>query len=275
MFTARHPISTFAQRWHLRHLLKKHPIPHHVWNAVTQRIAALKHLDSVERSQLRAFVTWFLYHKTISGAHGLEITAEMKITVSALASLPVLKLGTAYLDGWSEVILYPGAFRTNHVQMDDSGVVHEDTHALSGQAWLHGPLILSWEDVQLNAFTPLSGHNVVIHEIAHKLDGLNGAMNGMPPLHRTMLRKNWTQSFSKAYQDLHHQLTTGHPPSIGAYAATNPAEFFAVVSEYFFTAPQILSNHYPDVYRQLLQFYRQQPLNSGRTSVPSFAPTRF
>ena len=265
MFRTRHPISTFAQRWRLRHLLKKHPIPHHIWNAVTQRIQALKHLDSVERSQLRALVTWFLFHKTISGAHELEITAEMKVTVSVLVCLPVLKLGTSYLDGWSEVILYPGAFRANHVQMDDSGLVYQDTNALSGQAWLHGPLILSWEDVQQNAFKPLSGHNVVIHEIAHKLDGLNGAMNGMPPLHLLMIRKNWTQSFSKAYQDLRHQLTTGRHPTIDAYAATNPAEFFAVVSEYFFTAPQVLVDHYPDVYRQLLQFYRQQTLKSGKT----------
>jgi hypothetical protein len=265
MFRTRHPISTFAQRWRLRHLLKKHPIPHHIWNAVTQRIQALKHLDSVERSQLRALVTWFLFHKTISGAHELEITAEMKVTVSVLVCLPVLKLGTSYLDGWSEVILYPGAFRANHVQMDDSGLVYQDTNALCGQAWLHGPLILSWEDVQQNAFKPLSGHNVVIHEIAHKLDGLNGAMNGMPPLHLLMIRKNWTQSFSKAYQDLRHQLTTGHHPTIDVYAATNPAEFFAVVSEYFFTAPQVLVDHYPDVYRQLLQFYRQQTLKSGKT----------
>lgn len=95
MFRTRHPISTYAQRWRLRHLLKRHPIPHHIWNAVTQRIQALKHLDSVERSQLRALVTWFLFHKTISGAHELEITAEMKVTVSVLACLPVLKLGTS------------------------------------------------------------------------------------------------------------------------------------------------------------------------------------
>ena len=112
--------------------------------------------------------------------------------------------------------------------------------------------------MEQNAFRLLSGHNVVIHEIAHKLDGLNGAMNGMPPLHRLMIRKNWTQSFSTAYQDLNRQLATGHHPYINPYAATNPAEFFAVVSEYFFTAPQILFHHYPDVYRQLLQFYRQQ-----------------
>lgn len=260
MFTRRHPISTFIQRLRLRHLLKKHPIAHHTWKAVSGRIKVLAYLDTVELAQLRAMVTWFLFHKAISGAQGLEITAEMKITVSVLACLPVLKLGFSYLDGWSEVILYPGAFRARNAQVDESGLVHEEANALSGQAWLHGPLILSWEDVAQNTFQLQPGRNVVIHEIAHKLDGLNGVMNGMPPLHRWMIRKEWTQSFSKAYHDLNQQLATGHHPFINPYAATNPAEFFAVVSEYFFTAPQILVNHYSDVYRQLLQFYRQKTI---------------
>lgn len=225
-----------------------------------QRIHALERLDAVERAQLRALVTWFLFHKAISGAHDLEVTPEMKLTVAALSCLPVLNLGVSYLDGWSEVILYPGAFRTNHVQSDESGLVYEENHALSGQAWLHGPLILSWEDVECNAFGSQSGHNVVVHEIAHKLDGLNGVMNGMPPLHRLMIRPNWTRSFSKAYESIQHQIDRGQHPSIDPYAATNPAEFFAVVSEYFFTAPEQLVRHFPDVYRQLVQFYRQNPL---------------
>ena len=230
-----------------------------------QRIHALDRLDSVELAQLHALVTWFLFHKAISGAHDLDVTPEMKITVAALACLPVLNLGTSYLDGWSEVILYPGAFRTNHAQADESGLVYEENHALSGQAWLHGPLILSWEDVERNAFGSQSGQNVVVHEIAHKLDGLNGVMNGMPPLHRQMIRPQWTQSLSTAYERLQHQLASGHHSHIDPYAATNPAEFFAVVSEYFFTAPQILVSHYPDVYRQLSLFYRQQTVSTVHT----------
>lgn len=253
-----HSITSVLQRWRLRHLISKHPIPHHVWNTVTKRIKALNHLDSVDCAQLRVLVTWFLFHKTISGAQGLDVTSEMKMTVAVLACLPILKLGVSYLDGWSEVILYPSAFRTNHVEMDDTGVMHEQVDALSGQAWLYGPLILSWNDVAINAFGPLSGHNVVIHEIAHKLDGLNGAMNGMPPLHRSMIRQKWTQSFLSAYQDLQDRIHAGHRTWIDPYAATNPAEFFAVVSESFFTAPHLLLQHYPEVYRQLRQFYRQQ-----------------
>jgi MtfA peptidase len=269
MFARQHPITTLVQRWRLRHLLKKHPIAHHAWKAVTRHIKVLEHLDAVERTQLRAMVTWFLFHKTISGAHGLDVTAEMKLTVAVLACLPVLKLGFSYLDGWSEVILYPGAFRANNTQVDESGLVHEEANALSGQAWLRGPLILSWEDVVQNAFQLQPGRNVVIHEIAHKLDGLNGAMNGMPPLHRVMIRKNWTQSFSNAYEDLRHQLAAGHHPLINPYATTNPAEFFAVVSEYYFTAPQILAHHYPDLYRQLIQFYRQQTIKNPSFTAPA------
>ncbi|MGD9500756.1 zinc-dependent peptidase [Halothiobacillus sp.] len=258
MFNQKHPIPTLIPRWRLRRLIKKHPIAHHLWKSVTRRIRLLDRLDSVERAQLRAMVIWFLAHKTIWGADGLTVTAQMKLVVATLACLPVLKLGFSYLDGWSEVILYPGAFRVSHARSDEFGLVHDQADALSGESWLHGPLVLSWEDVRQNAFRPQSGRNVVIHEIAHKLDGLNGAMNGMPPLHRTMIRENWTQSFTAAFQHLQQQLAAGQQPDINPYAATDPAEFFAVVSEYFFTAPQVLVRHHPELYRQLAGFYRQQ-----------------
>jgi len=264
VFNPRHPITTLVQRWRLRHLLKQYPIAHHHWRSVTRRIKVLDNLNPVERAQLRATATWFLRRKTISGANGLIITPEMKLVIATLACLPVLKLNFSYLDGWSEVILYPGAFRTAHAQSDESGLVHEQADALSGEAWLHGPLVLSWEDVRQNAFKRQPGRNVVIHEIAHKLDGLNGAMNGMPPLHRLMIRKNWTHSLSEAYEDLQQQLATGKQPYINPYAATNPAEFFAVASEYFFTSPQQLVHRHPDVYRQLAAFYRQQTMRSSK-----------
>jgi len=55
-------------------------------------------------------------------------------------------------------------------------------------------------------------------------------------------------------------VNTGHKHAINSYAATSPAEFFAVCSEYFFESPERLHAAYPDVYRQLSLFYRQQPL---------------
>ena len=130
---------------------------------------------------------------------------------------------------------------------------------LSGESWLRGPVILSWDDVERDSYQQ-TGSNVVLHEFAHKLDGLSGATNGMPPLRRGMSRTRWAAALSAAYDALCLQVAAGESPCIDPYAATNPAEFFAVLTECFFTAPEILQNCYPEVHQQLALFYQQPAL---------------
>lgn len=247
------------RRWRMRRMLRRNPIPHHIWQGVARRVLVLKKLDAVEMAHLRELTTWFIDQKSITGAQGLEVTPSMKVAVAAQACLLILNLEVAYLEGWIEVILYPGAFRVAHTQTDADGLVHDEENALSGEAWLRGPVILSWNDVERDTYYHNAGHNVVLHEFAHKLDGLKGVMNGMPPLRRGMSRKNWAEDLSAAYSALCLRVAAGKPTAINPYAATSPAEFFAVLSEYFFTAPDVLKNSYPSAYKQLMQFYRQPP----------------
>ncbi|MFN3397482.1 MAG: zinc-dependent peptidase [Sulfurimicrobium sp.] len=240
----------------MRRILKRHPIPRHIWQSVSRRVLLLRGLDAVQMAHLREMTTWFLDQKSITGAQGLEVTPSMRVVVAAQACLLILNLGVAYFDGWAEVILYPGAFRVNHARRDAIGLVHDEASALSGESWLRGPVILSWDDVERDSYHRQSGNNVVLHEFAHKLDGLNGVANGMPPLRRGMSRKQWTKALSRAYAALCVEVAAGKPGFINSYAATSPAEFFAVLSEYFFTAPDILKNCCPGVHRQLTLFYR-------------------
>jgi len=74
------------------------------------------------------------------------------------------------------------------------------------------------------------------------------------------VRRQWTVVFSDAFDHL-QQRVHHHRSGINAYGATAPAEFFAVVSEYFFSDPQTLRHHYPAVYDQLVLFYRQNPIS--------------
>lgn len=239
----------------MRRLLRHNPIPHHIWRSVTRKIAVLQELDAVQMAHLRELTTWFLHNKAINGAQGLEVTQAMRVGVAAQACLLILNLDTDCFDSWVEVVLYPGAFRVNHEQADAIGLVHHEANILSGEAWLRGPVILSWEDVARDAYHPQPGRNVVLHEFAHKLDGLNGVANGLPPLRRGMSRKRWAEDFSAAYDFLCKQVATGKSTYINPYAATSPAEFFAVASEYFFAAPDILKACCPGVHRQLTLFY--------------------
>jgi Mlc titration factor MtfA (ptsG expression regulator) len=241
----------------MRRILRRNPIPHHIWHRVTRKIVVLQGLDAVQMAHLRELTTWFLHSKAINGAQGLDVTMSMRVAVAAQACLLILNLDIDCFDNWVEVILYPGAFRVNHEQVDAIGLVHSDANVLSGEAWLRGPVVLSWDDVERDTYHPQHGRNVVLHEFAHKLDGLNGAANGMPPLRRGMSRKRWAEDFSGAYDAMCLQVAAGKSACINPYAATSPAEFFAVASEYFFTEPDTLKNCCPGVYRQLTLFYRQ------------------
>ncbi len=245
------------QRRRLRNQLRHHRIPIGAWTECTTNVPLFAGLTRQERVRLRELATLFLQRKTFSAARDFAVTEAMRITIASHACLLILHLSLDYFDGWSEIIVYPGAFRVRHNHLDEYGVVHDEEHALTGESWEQGPLILSWSDIQQNLHDSHLGCNVVIHEFAHKLDMLDGAANGMPALHPPMVREQWTKVMSSAFEHLGQQLADQQQPYINPYAATDPAEFFAVVSEYFFTAPRLLRRTCPEVYGQLVQFYRQ------------------
>jgi len=249
----------WLERQRIRYTLNHYPIPLDVWEGQLQTSDLFRGLTAVERAHLRELATLFLHRKTLNGVQGLTLSTEMAVAVAAQACLPILKLGLDYYDGWVEVIIYPHTFRVARDRTDATGVVSHEALALRGESWSRGPVILSWDDIVTDMAGFRSGHNVVVHEFAHKLDMLNGRANGMPPLHPNMVRQQWTKAFSDALEHLEQQLVHHRHPGINPYAATAPAEFFAVVSEYFFTDPLTLRHHYPVVYDQLVLFYRQVP----------------
>ncbi len=243
----------------IRHTLHHHPIPHEVWEDLMRKADIFSGLSTEERVHLRELTTLFLHRKALNGVQELVVSTKMAVTVAAQACLLILKLNLNYFDGWVEVVLYPDAFRVTRDSADETGLISHEEQALSGESWSRGPVILSWNDVAAQLAEPHPGHNVVVHEFAHKLDMLNGVANGMPPLHSDMVRQQWTNIFSDAFDHLQQQ-EHYRQANINSYGATTPAEFFAVVSDYFFTAPQLLFTLYPAVYEQLVLFYRQNPV---------------
>lgn len=215
-------------------------------------------LHSTDLVRLRNLATLFLRQKALEPAGDLELTPEMGPRIAVQACLPILNLGLDYYRDWSSIILYPEGFLARHEYIDANGLVHSVHRPLIGEAWERGPVILSWANVAAN--TTASGHNVVIHEMAHKLDMLTGKVNGLPHLHRDMAVQDWSRIFNDAYQRLCQEVDWGQPTVVDPYAADSPGEFFAVISEAFFTIPERVIAAYPDVYQQLRAFYRQDPL---------------
>ncbi|WP_255855762.1 zinc-dependent peptidase [Marinobacterium rhizophilum] len=231
-------------------------MPQSQWREQVGSLALLRGLSADELARLQRLVWLFLAEKAVVGVQGLELSDGMRLRIAAQACLPVLELGLGSYRNLEVVLVYPGEFVARHEYEDEAGVVHQEAVGLSGEAWVQGPVILSWEDV---AGEPQAGINLVIHEFAHKLDMLSGAANGLPPLHADMSVAQWGADFSAAYSDMARRVELGEATVLDAYAVEDPAEFFAVMTEAFFAAPGLLLRSYPGVYGQLRHFYRQDP----------------
>lgn len=220
----------------------------------------LARLDTGQRARLADMAREFVERKAIEGAGGQKIDARVRAITALQACLPVLELGLELYQGWHSLILYPDEFRAPYEDLGPGGVVQEGSRDLSGEAWHRGPVVLAWGHVHRDGLLAEPDGNVVIHEMAHKLDMLNGDVNGMPPLHRDMEPKEWSRNLQAAYDDLGRHLAMHREPAIDPYAHESPGEFFAVASELFFAWPESLWEAYPEVYRQLAAYYRQNPL---------------
>ncbi len=249
------------KRWYRSTVLRDTRIPFQLWQQSTGNLSLFNRLSTKQLTRLRKLTGLFLHEKEFTAAAGMELSEKMMVQIAAQACLLILNRNYSDFDGWREVIVYPDAFIVDYEHVDEAGVIHSSERTLGGEAWGRGPVILSWADADPDRQDARHfGSNVVLHEFAHKLDMLNGVANGMPVLNKDMKRENWTRIFSCAYDRLLRELEDGHHVSIDPYAAQSPAEFFAVVSEYFFMAPKLLREHYPGIYREMSLYYRQNPL---------------
>ena len=248
----------FLRNWLDRRVLERNSITRSEWNAAYASLPLLRGLDADDRRELEKLAVLFLHRKSIVGARDLEISRHMTLVIALQACLPILGLGLEAYSGWSTVIVYPSGFAPRRVERDEFGVEHHWDDELSGEAWERGPVILSWDETEHAGL--FDGYNLVIHEFAHKLDMQNGEANGFPPLHRGMDAAAWTRIFCSAFEDFERRCERGEDLGIDDYAATSPAEFFAVMSEVFFERPDLLQRSYTEIYDQLRQYYRQHPL---------------
>ncbi|MBH9554228.1 M90 family metallopeptidase [Inhella gelatinilytica] len=239
--------------------LRAQPFPAAWRRILRRRVPAVARLPAPLQLRLKGLIQVFLAEKPIIGCAGLTVTDEMRVTVAAQACLPLLGATRGYYPELRQVLLYPGAFWVERPVNEPGGVVQDQRRALAGESWVQGQVLLSWEDVRAGAADPDDGQNVVIHEFAHQLDQVNGGANGAPPLASAADHARWSAVMQQAFDELRACLAQGEPSLLGDYAATAPAEFFAVASECFFERPAALRAEWPAVYRELARFYRLNP----------------
>ncbi|ACC70137.1 M90 family metallopeptidase [Paraburkholderia phymatum] len=254
--------------------LRTYAIDDALWKATLDGLPFLSWLAPADLQRLRDMTSLFIAQKEFSTAHELELTDAITVAIAVQACLPVLNLGLSLYRGWVGVIVYPGEFVIRKTIEDEDGVVHEVEHDASGEAWEGGPVILSWEDAQIT--DGADAYNVVIHEFAHKIDMVTGEADGHPPLfrklHAPLDAAQWADVFDHAYDQFCARVDAvpdrrwarfERDSLIDPYASDHPSEFFAVCSEALFVKPREFEAEYPELYRLLARYYRQDPAHVG------------
>jgi len=248
---------TLARLWR-RQRIARRPFPAAWRDIVRRRVPLVHELPAAQQLLLKKHVQVLLADVPFIGCAGLDVNDEMRVTIAAQAAFLLLGRGGTF-GNLREVLVYPGHFVVPRSELGAGGVVREARDVLAGQRWQRGQVIVAWDAVQDGAADPHDGANVVMHEFAHQLDQDTGAANGAPYVGRGALQQAWASVMNQEFDALRARLARAEPTLIEPYAATSPAEFFAVTTELFFEKPGALAAERPELYEQLKRCYRLDP----------------
>ena len=237
----------------------KAPFPEEWAKLLEQNIQVYRKLPMPLRLQLRKLIKQFLHQVHFSGAGGLEVTDEIRLTIAAEACMLILNRPSRVFPGLRYIIVYPSAFIVERGNTDQAGVVNHDPRGLLGESWQNGKVILAWDSVLHGAQNFLDGQNVVLHEFAHQLDSETGSANGAPLLGGAASYQIWAGVLSEEFEDLQKDSRRGRRSLMDHYGASNPAEFFAVATETFFEKPRQMAKHHQELFETLKSYYRIDP----------------
>jgi MtfA peptidase len=239
-----------------RQRLLRHPFPDE-WRTVLEvDVRHFQYLMQEKRERLERFVQVVVAEKDWVGGSGFALTNSMKVVIAGYAGVMTLGLREPYFfDRLQTIIVYPNVFVPRRSRFD--------LHANSlfggprlGESWHRGPVILAWSEI-VNTERSRPGNNLVIHEFSHHVDGLDGDVDGTPPMIDGERARTWYRVTEQEYERLRQDATRGEATLLDRYGASSRAEFFAVASECFFERPRAMRERHPELYRVLADFYCQ------------------
>jgi Mlc titration factor MtfA (ptsG expression regulator) len=245
-------------RDHRRAALRREPLTAVERAILEQNVPYLAKLGAADRPELEGLMRIFLAEKSFEGCGGLVLTEEMRVTIAGEASLLLLHRDTDIYPDVESILVYPSAYRAP-AKNSAGSVVIESEQARLGESWMRGVVVLAWDHVKHGGTQAGDGQSVVLHEFAHQLDSEDGSMDGAPDLGTRARYTSWARVLGKEFDELSTRLHDGRTSDIDSYGATNPAEFFAVVTEMFFEKPGALKRRHPELYEELAGFYKQDP----------------
>ena len=220
-----------------------------------------KNLSPEDKEKIERSIILFTYTKDFIGVK-MDVTDEMKIVIAFYACLLLLHIETENCyDNLKTIILYPSPVVLHDVR-NNGGIYTKENFVIDGQS-ANDTVVLVWHDAKYEAYH-LRHDNVIIHEFAHEIDFMDGEIDGVPPIENSKYNE-WTNTLFSDYQKLNNialrNRDWGKYKLLGSYAATNEAEFFAVVTERFFESPHSLKHNFPELYTELKDFYRMETVD--------------
>jgi len=247
----------FGFKQYRRRKIRAAPFPPGWEKALETRVALYRALPVPDRAEIRRQTLVFLSEKSFEGCSKLAVSEEMKLTVAAQACLLILRRPGDYYPRLRSILLYPHPFIAKLSWAEEEGLVHEEEEERDGESWREGAVVLAWDEVRRDSRG--GGRNIVLHEFAHQLDEEDGTADGCPLLADPDLRARWTKVMTGEFGRLGREVDAGRRTFLDEYGAEDPAEFFAVATESFFTRGRLLARRHPDLYDLFRRYYGQDP----------------
>jgi len=235
------------------------PFPADLLSIVERNVPLYSFLPEADRNELHSHILVFLDEKKFEGCGGLQINDEIKVTIAAQACILLLHRKTNYYHKLKSILVYPSAYIANVSQPMGNGIIAEGESVRLGESWHSGAVVLSWNDVIYGASDIRDGHNVVFHEFAHQLDHDGVESCGSPIMKKRSMYIAWARVLGAEYAKLRKDTEHGSRTVMDRYGAKNPAEFFAVATECFFEKPVQLKRKHPELYKEFMIYYQQDP----------------
>ena len=229
------------------------------WEQVARRRVAYWQLLTVdEQERLAEIADHLVTTKRWEAAQGFALTDEIMVTIAVQAGVLVLGLDVGYFGKVTSIIVHPKTFAIPGPRATSiMGMIDEGPRPLLGEAHHdRGPILLAWDEARFAARHRGRGHNVVLHEFAHKMDMLDGVVDGTPLMRDRQALDRWVEVCDA---ELALMRAGEGGTLLDDYAATDSGEFFAVATEVFFDRPLDFHDIKPELYEVLSGFYRQDP----------------
>ncbi len=231
--------------------IRDYKLPPGAHAILADRVQFYNKLDAAGKASFEERVRDFLANVVIRGVD-IDVTDEDRLLVASGAIMLIFAFPDWRYTNINEVLLYKHYFNLNYATEGPD----RNIGGMVGDGAMNGKMILSRPALRASFEDFPNGRNTIIHEFAHLIDKADGYVDGVPEYLLTRPQViPWIDTMRKQIMQMRRDNRT----DIDDYGATNEAEFFAVISEYFFERPEKLRERHPELYRMLSEMFTPNP----------------